>query len=153
MPVTVSIDVPERVTELGVNPASPTYNPVQNYLKMTLTNTGSEPVMLPALPIARTVARSYRNLNTGAEQSFTRGGPPSMNVELEELLPGKSWTYGVGFEYPDTILGTQAGDIPVRVCLSWDAAKLDRNVYPEGTEGWAHSFEVCRDIVISRPEL
>ena len=151
MPLTVSLEVPGSVDQAEIDPTNVLYDPVRTQVSLILKNTGSEPLSVPALAIAKTVYRTYRDPKTDKMQEFRIGEPPSDKPELLELEAGETWSYGLGFEYPEAILLTSDGPIDLELCAHWDKASLNPDIYPSADYEWVQSFTVCGSVQVLRP--
>ncbi|MEP3347736.1 MAG: hypothetical protein ABJN34_05130 [Litoreibacter sp.] len=148
MTLTVALEAPMTAPLMAITPDSPDYNPVKYNVRLSFSNPTSMPKTFPGLAIVRSTVREYRNTRSGNVQSFTIGEPPSLKPELITLAPGKSWSYGIGLEYPAELLQSDRIPIILQLCASWSRSQLDSRIYGDVAFDWAKDFRVCQQIEV-----
>lgn len=151
MSMNVQLEAPSAAPTAARDPGSDLYDVTYYDVRLTFTNAGPEALSFPGEDLVNRVQRSYRNLETGSEQIFVQGSPPSETPRPIHLQPGESWSYGLGLEYPADVLPPAGRYVPFQLCVSWDKASLDATVYPPGSYDWAESFRICHDIRLEAP--
>lgn len=150
MSINVALHGPQTVQLAEIDPSGVAYDPARTGVTLVFTNSGDRDVTFPAQAILQKVVRRYHDLASRREQRFDISEPPSATAELTRLGPGESWSYGLGFEYPDRILVGDVPSWPLRVCAMWDPAALDAALYPAGSFDSVAAFETCFDVTVRR---
>ncbi|NSX53829.1 hypothetical protein [Parasulfitobacter algicola] len=146
MQIKVNVDVPRQVNGHSINPENPEYSGAFHYVRLVFANTGNTTVEFPAQAIVQQVLRRYKNNDTGDSQDFYINEPPFDTFQSVKLQSGETWTYGLGFEYPDTFFRKNEKPNSLLICAIWDKKSLNTEIYPPGSYDWAESFEACEEV-------
>ncbi|MEO1347035.1 MAG: hypothetical protein AAFV74_23080 [Pseudomonadota bacterium] len=150
MTLTVGLEAPKTVPLVAISPDSLDYDPVAYNVHLTFTNPTSTPKTFPGLAIVRSTVREYRDTRSDQVQTFTIGEPPALEPELITLAPGESWRYGIGLEYPHTLLQSDQATTVLELCAMWSRSQLNSQIYDDVAFDWAEDFKVCQQVQIVR---
>lgn len=151
MNIKVSLTFPSQLDARTIDPNIVGFSAASNDVSLVFENTSAQPVRVPAFDIVNGVTRIYSADGGKDVREFNISEPPSAEPNLVVIEPGKSWTYGLGFEYERPVYSDKLRMRNLEVCVVWEINRLNRSLYPAASFDWASSFKVCRNADLIYP--